>query len=81
MYKFLCALRLPLYSLLIPIFWFALSTPTRAGLPAGFIRSQIAQVNAATRMAFAPDGRIFVTELAGRIRVIRDGAASRLRRL
>ena len=44
-----------------------------AGLPSGFVRSQIAQVNAATRMAFAPDGRIFVAELGGRLRVIKNG--------
>jgi Glucose / Sorbosone dehydrogenase len=44
------------------------------GLPSGFARTQIAQVNAATRMAFAPDGRIFVAELGGRLRVIKNGA-------
>ena len=43
-------------------------------VPGGFVRSEIAQVNAATRMAFAPDGRIFVAELAGRLRVIKNGA-------
>jgi glucose/arabinose dehydrogenase len=42
-------------------------------LPGGFVRTQIAEVNAATRMAFAPDGRIFVAELGGRVRVIKNG--------
>jgi glucose/arabinose dehydrogenase len=43
-------------------------------LPGGFVRTQIAEVNAATRMAFAPDGRIFVAEISGRLRVIKNGA-------
>src|SRR5438552_17928392 len=60
--------------LLVLVFSFATSTSTRAGLPSGFVRSQIAQVSAATRMAFAPDGRIFVAELGGRLRVIKNGS-------
>jgi glucose/arabinose dehydrogenase len=55
-------------------FLVALVQADAQGLPSGFARTQIAQVNAATRMAFAPDGRIFVAELGGRLRVIKNGA-------
>ncbi len=43
-------------------------------LPSGFTRSHIAQMAAPTRMAFAPDGRIFVAEKDGRLLVIKNGA-------
>ena len=58
---------------LVLVFSFVTRSPVHAGLPNGFVRTQIAQVNAATRMAFAPDGRIFVAELGGRLRVIKNG--------
>jgi glucose/arabinose dehydrogenase len=45
-----------------------------ATLPAGFTETQIASGLASpTAMAFAPDGRLFVCEQGGRLRVIRDG--------
>ena len=45
-----------------------------ATLPAGFSETRIASgIPSPTSMAMAPDGRIFVTEQAGRLRVIRDG--------
>jgi glucose/arabinose dehydrogenase len=75
-YKFLNPIGLATRCLFLVIA-FSLLRPTPAdaqGLPSGFVRSQIAQVNAATRMAFAPDGRIFVAELGGRLRVIKNGA-------
>jgi glucose/arabinose dehydrogenase len=76
MYRFLSSRRLGLKCLLLVItFSFAGTRLSNAqGLPSGFVRSQIAQVDAATRMAFAPDGRIFVAELDGRLRVIKNGA-------
>lgn len=44
-------------------------------LPAGFVETPLASgLTAPTAMAFAPDGRLFVTEQAGRVRIIRDGA-------
>jgi len=53
---------------------FGVDVTVQGELPSGFVRSQIAQVNAATRMAFAPDGRIFVAELGGRVRIVKNGA-------
>jgi glucose/arabinose dehydrogenase len=46
-----------------------------ATLPAGFTETQVATGLAApTAMAFAPDGRLFVAEQGGRLRVIKNGA-------
>jgi len=46
-----------------------------ATLPTGFSETQVATGLAApTAMAFSPDGRLFVTEQAGRLRVIENGA-------
>jgi glucose/arabinose dehydrogenase len=45
-----------------------------ASLPAGFVQSRVAGgLTAPTTMALAPDGRIFVAEQAGRLRIIQDG--------
>lgn len=75
MYRLLASPQLALtYLLLVLVLSFAgRSSADAQGLPSGFVRSQIAQVTAATRMAFAPDGRIFVAELGGRLRVIKNG--------
>ncbi len=43
-----------------------------AQLPAGFIRERIADGLNPTSMVMAPDGRIFITEKNGVIRIIRD---------
>jgi glucose/arabinose dehydrogenase len=46
-----------------------------ATLPGGFAETQLAAGLASpTAMAFAPDGRLFVCEQAGKLRVIKDGA-------
>lgn len=46
-----------------------------ATLPAGFSETRIASpLDMPTSLAVAPDGRVFVTEQTGRLRVIRDGA-------
>ena len=46
-----------------------------ATLPTGFTEAQIASGLASpTAMQFAPDGRLFVCEQGGRLRVIKDGA-------
>lgn len=46
-----------------------------ATLPTGFSESQVASGLAApTAMAFAPDGRLFVCEQTGRLRVIKNGS-------
>ena len=49
-------------------------------LPANFAESQVVQGLASpTAMAFAPDGRLFVCQQGGQLRVIEDGVL--LRRL
>src|SRR5262245_53160079 len=46
-----------------------------ANLPPGFAEIQIATgLVAPTAMTFAPDGRLFVAEQGGRLRIVRDGA-------
>lgn len=50
------------------------SSARAATLPAGFSETQIAGGLAQpTTMAFAPDGRLFVCEQGGRVRVIKEG--------
>ena len=45
-------------------------------LPAGFVRSSFAQGfgSVLTSAAFAPDGRLFLTELTGRVRIVKNGS-------
>jgi len=66
-YRFLSALLLA-----------ALCTVSLAGaatLPAGFTETQVAGgITNPTAMAIAPDGRIFVTQQSGRLRVVKNGA-------
>ncbi len=66
------ALALPLALVLL-----ALAVPTANGatVPAGFAETVVATGLAnPTAMAFAPDGRLFVAEQGGRLRVIKNGA-------
>src|SRR6185436_5144193 len=55
-----------------------LLAPGAAGaavLPAGFSEVRLAgTLNSPTAMSFAPDGRLFVCEQGGQLRVIKDGA-------
>lgn len=46
----------------------------QASLPAGFAETQINGLSNPTAMALHPDGRIFVCEQAGALRVIKNGA-------
>ena len=49
--------------------------PGAAMLPPGFIESPVATgLNAPTAMAFAPDGRLFIAEQGGTLRVAKNGA-------
>jgi glucose/arabinose dehydrogenase len=51
------------------------ATAHGATLPAGFTESLVASgLNTPTAMQFAPDGRLFVCEQNGRLRVIKNGA-------
>ena len=51
--------------------------PTAAGaatLPSGFTETQIGGLASPTAMAFAPDGRLFVCQQGGQLRVVKNGA-------
>jgi len=64
-------------ALLLIISLFALGGPPMraASVPAGFSESLVASgLSNPTAMQFAPDGRLFVAEQGGRLRVIKDGA-------
>ncbi|GIG61731.1 hypothetical protein Lfu02_61030 [Longispora fulva] len=50
-----------------------LPRPASAAVPAGFSEAVIASPTAPTAMEFAPDGRLFVSEQAGTLRVIKNG--------
>ena len=59
----------------------AAAVSSAATVPTGFAETQIATGLAnPTAMAFAPDGRLFVAEQGGRLRVIKNGDAARRRR-
>jgi glucose/arabinose dehydrogenase len=45
-----------------------------ATLPSGFTETQITGLSNPTAMAFAPDGRLFVCQQGGQLRVIKNGA-------
>jgi glucose/arabinose dehydrogenase len=50
------------------------STPAGGALPTGFIVSEVTDgLSFPVAMAFAPDGRIFVTEQRGSVRVVKGG--------
>jgi glucose/arabinose dehydrogenase len=56
-------------------FTFYLTSASAATLPTGFTETQVSSglINP-TAMAFAPDGRIFVCQQSGQLRVIKNGA-------
>lgn len=59
----------------ITVFVFvALSATYAATLPAGFTETQISGLSNPTAMEIAPDGRIFVCQQGGSLRVIKNGA-------
>ena len=53
------------------LFSFQLNAAT---LPTGFTESQISGISGPTAMDFAPDGRLFVCQQGGQLRVIKNGA-------
>lgn len=64
-------LILPLLTLSRPPAW---ARPSYTALPAGFYEERIAGgLKLPTSFAVAPDGRIFITEKAGRVRVVANG--------
>src|SRR5262245_11272647 len=49
--------------------------PAHAAVPQGFADTILATgLQAPTAMAFAPDGRLFVTQKGGQVRIIKNGA-------
>lgn len=54
------------------LLWVLCSFTTAAQLPDGFIRQQVATGLNPTSMVIAPDGRIFITEKNGTIRIVRN---------
>ena len=48
-------------------------TASAATLPSGFMEQTFGGITNPTALAFAPDGRVFVSEQCGRLRVIKNG--------
>jgi len=64
--------RLPFIAALL----FALTPSMQAAVPAGFSESTyVSGLNQPTQMAFAPDGRLFICEKSGRVRVVTAAGA------
>lgn len=62
-------------SALVLLMFAALGAAGAADLPDGFSESRIpGSLSSPTAMSFAPDGRLFVCEQGGRLRVIKNGA-------
>lgn len=57
---------------MLGLLW-ALPGLLRAQLPPGFVQVQLADGLDPTAMSVAPDGRVFISEKSGRIRIWRDG--------
>lgn len=73
--KLMCLSRFPL-AISVPVFllisgvFFSLAAAT---LPTGFVETQIGGLSSPTAMDFAPDGRLFVCQQGGDLRVIKNG--------
>lgn len=75
MQRFGAGLRELLCTFMIVFGSLATTTAAAATLPTGFTETQVATgLQSPTAMAFAPDGRLFVAEQGGRLRVIKNGA-------
>jgi len=61
-------IKFVLLTLLFPVYVAA------ATFPSGFTATKVASVTKPTAMAVAPDGRVFVCEQTGKLRVIKNGA-------
>ena len=60
-------------NLLVLLLWCACGLATAANVPSGFVETQIASgFTSATACAFAPDGRLFVTDQVGKVRVVKN---------
>ena len=64
-----------IFPVLVVIFLWGINPPTcLAQFPTGFAAEEIAAGLDPTAMTQAPDGRIFLLEKSGRVRIVRDGA-------
>jgi glucose/arabinose dehydrogenase len=73
-YKLFLAISLALLAGLLPLLLIEKPAQGAATLPNGFIQSLVtARLSNPTAMAFAPDGRLFVAEQGGKLRVIKNG--------
>ncbi|HEY0005647.1 MAG TPA: PQQ-dependent sugar dehydrogenase, partial [Pyrinomonadaceae bacterium] len=74
--KFPAGLCLQFLSLLALLISFSFNIPLSAAtLPSGFTETQLAVgLSNPTAMAFAPDGRLFVCQQGGQVRVIKNGS-------
>jgi glucose/arabinose dehydrogenase len=61
-------------TILIPLLSLFIVSSARAALPVGFVETQITGLSNATAIAVHPDGRIFVCQQTGELRVIKNGA-------
>lgn len=68
-YQLLCAVSICL---------FLATAPAYSQLPAGFIQKKLTGdvINEATAMVHAPDGRIFIAERSGNVKVLQNGVVS-----
>jgi glucose/arabinose dehydrogenase len=74
--SFFCRACVPLLLLfLLPSAFF---TPVFAQLPPGFVQKKLTgdNINEATAMVHAPDGRIFIAERSGNVKVFQNGTVS-----
>src|SRR5437870_5385984 len=69
-------LKLILALVIAASFTFVSSRATAASLPPGFVEAQVGGnlSGSPTAMAFAPDGRLFVCQQGGQLRVIKNGS-------
>ena len=61
-------------SLIVLVLLFCASITQAATLPTGFSETPISGLTSPTAMAFSPDGRLFVCQQGGQLRVIKNGA-------
>ena len=65
------------FRLALAVLWFATgAVGAQTRLPAGFVEEQLlrpGEIAPPTSMAFAPDGRLFICEQAGRVRLFKNG--------
>jgi glucose/arabinose dehydrogenase len=73
-FRWFAVLLAAILAALLAVFVYSSSATGAANVPNGFDRARVAGgLDRPTAMAFAPDGRIFVAEQGGKLRVIKNG--------